>query len=304
MFRATDAVIHQGGKVPDTFGFRVAGVGIRVQADDIAIRSHPERQRFTVSHEDTEITLKVRAGRLDSDPSGRLLFDSGALWRAYADHGEFVYRFSAGIFGSAPYKELRMADGFHTGEIILHTPYLREKPIDPLEYPLDELLVVHCLGKGLGIELHACGIIDSQGRGWIFSGHSGAGKSTLARLWSQRDVSILSDDRIILRKMNGECRIFGTPWHGEAGFAKAESAPLAGILLIEHGIDNEIEEITPVQAVSELMARAFLPFYEERALETAVSVLSDTAAAVPCCRFHFRPDVSAIDQTRAWMEWA
>ena len=95
--------------------------------------------------------------------------------------------------------------------------------------------------------------------------------------------------------------MFGTPWHGEAGFAVAASAPLAGILVIEHGSGNHIEELEPISAVSELMARSFVPFHDATALETALDVLGDVAYSLPCCRFRFRPDDSAIDHLANWM---
>ena len=73
--------------------------------------------------------------------------------------------------------------------------------MNPLEYPLDELLWIHRLSMGEGVEVHGCGVIAPDGRGLLLTGHSGAGKSTSSRLWSQHDgARVLSDDRIILRR--------------------------------------------------------------------------------------------------------
>ena len=76
--------------------------------------------------------------------------------------------------------------------------------VAPLEYPLDELLIMHRLTQERAIELHGCGIVRADGTGNLFVGHSGAGKSTTTRLWTEReDVEILSDDRIIVRRDEG-----------------------------------------------------------------------------------------------------
>ena len=229
------------------------------------------------------------------------MFDSGMVWSLFERGREYVFRFASPMVGPLPYKELRISKDYRRGEVILHEPYHRGRSVDPLEYPLDELLVVNRLGQGLGCELHACGIVDEDGRGWIFCGHSGAGKSTLARLWTERGVTVLSDDRIILRATDGSIRMFGTPWHGEAGFAVATSAPLAGILVLEHAPVNRIKPLGKLDIISELMARAFLPFYDTVALDTALDTLTAVASVVPSGRFGFVPDETAVAHVQQWM---
>jgi hypothetical protein len=85
---------------------------------------------------------------------------------------------------------------------------------EPLEYPLDELLIMHRLTQEKAIELHSCGIVRPDGTGNLFVGHSGAGKSTTTQLWMAReDVEVLSDDRIIVRRDEGGV-LAETPCHG------------------------------------------------------------------------------------------
>ena len=76
---------------------------------------------------------------------------------------------------------------------------------------------------------NSCGLID-QSNGIVFAGTSTAGKSTTARLWDGLDgVRVLSDDHTILRKMEGQFRVYGTPWQGEGGYALADDAPLKNL---------------------------------------------------------------------------
>jgi hypothetical protein len=168
--------------------------------------------------------------------------------------------------------------------------------VSPLEYPVDELLVTHWLSHGRGVELHGCGLIDAEKGSFLFLGHSGAGKSTTSRLWnSSRQVKILSDDRIIIRKHDSQFWMYGTPWHGEAGFASAASAPIERIFILEHGSSNRIAAMSPVEAVGELFARSFVPFYSPRALDSTLAYLQDLVTHVPCYRFQFLPDSSAVE---------
>src|SRR5205823_7896354 len=113
-----------------------------------------------------------------------------------------------------------------------------EVPPQPLDYPLDELLMISLLARGRGVEVHGCGVIDTNGVAYLFPGHSGAGKSTIARLWRDQGATILSDDRLILRLRDGRVWMYGTPWHGEEQFATAASAALSRIYFLQHAPFN------------------------------------------------------------------
>ena len=53
---------------------------------------------------------------------------------------------------------------------------------DPMEYPLDGLILYYLTVIHGDIMIHASGI-NSAGHGYIFSGVSGKGKTTMAKLW-------------------------------------------------------------------------------------------------------------------------
>ena len=91
----------------------------------------------------------------------------------------------------------------------------------------------------------------------FLTGPSGAGKSTTARLWQQRgDATVLCDDRIIVRQMEGAFRAYGTPWHGDIPAVSPASAPLERILFIRHGAENRLTPLRPAEylAVKALVA--------------------------------------------------
>jgi hypothetical protein len=48
--------------------------------------------------------------------------------------------------------------------------------VAPLEYPLDELLIMHRLTQERAIELHGVGIVGPDGASNLFVGHSGRGQ--------------------------------------------------------------------------------------------------------------------------------
>jgi hypothetical protein len=226
------------------------------------------------------------------------LFDSGSLWTLYRAADEFIFDFCSSIVSEHPYKRLNIDDRFRCGRLTLSREALAaHRPISPLEYPTDELLITNYLAHhGCGVEVHGCGFIDSETGGHLLLGHSGAGKSTTTKLWqSLRNPEILSDDRIILRLQNGELWMYGTPWHGEGRYASPGKSRINKILILQHGEHNEILQLSRSQAAGELFARCFPPFHSPTGLKGVVEFLERVVNTVPCYEFRFVPDARAVD---------
>ena len=277
---------------------RIGGISLALNGsalDDVRVSRELEVFRNDSEAADIEVTVewaeKLQPWR------GEAVFDSGALWTLFRDSEGFIFDFISPAFGVGPYKRLRTGKEFRRAQLILnHKALQNHQPVYPLEYPVDELLITNYLATGLGVEVHGCGLVDTQTGGHLFLGHSGAGKSTTTLLWkSLRDPQILSDDRIILRLHDGELWMYGTPWHGEAAFAMPGKSRIRRIFIIEHGEQNQITPMTRSQAVGELFARSFPPFHNADALERTVEFLDRILDTVPCYRFQFIPDARAVD---------
>lgn len=256
-----------------------------------------------------DIELQVEWSATLEAGQGREVFHSGSLWSAYEVGDECLFDFTTEHLGRQPYKRMLTDAKFERVEVFLNREYLSAQDASiALEYPLDEVLITHYLSVGdgssaRGVELHACGMVGAAGESFLFVGHSGAGKSTTARLWTQNaPVEVLSDDRIILRQRGQQFLMYGTPWHGEAAFAAPRCAPLHRIFLLEHGAENRIERIPTSAAVGELLARSFLPFYQSRFVDPVLALLEDLARSVPCYRYQFLPDPSAVERIREFRE--
>jgi hypothetical protein len=225
-------------------------------------------------------------------------FDSGAVWKLSRHGKEFIFDFCNTNVSPNPYKRLITEHDFRSAQLVLSRDLHRRLPaVFPLEYPADELLFTNYFGcDGSGVEVHGCGLIDSEMGGQLFLGHSGAGKSTTSRLWkSFRNPEILSDDRLILRLQDGELWMYGTPWHGDAGFASCAKAKLERIFILQHGSDNKLVPLSSARGAGELFARSFPPFHSAEALERTVEFINRVVEAVPCFEFHFVPDAQAVE---------
>lgn len=247
------------------------------------------------------IRATVRRGGIPQARERDLVFASGSLWQLFRDGDGYLFRFSSPALGSEPYKIARFDRAFSRGEIVVNARYPGYFPaasggLDALEYPLDELLFVHWLAGGRGIEVHAAGLLGPDGRGYLFVGHSGAGKSTIARLWRARTGAVvLSDDRIIVRERRGRPWIHGTPWHGEAALSARAAAPLAGIFFLHKGPAPRLVELGAAQAASRLVSTCFLPHHSAEGLHFAVDLAARVVARVPCRELWFAPEPGVVD---------
>jgi hypothetical protein len=280
--------------------FCVGGVSVQLIGDceeDIGLV--PPLEPFRAAPGASDLDIRVERLRCFAPPSGEQVFDSGTTWKLHASENEFQFDFNAAIFGDRPFKRLLIDSHFRHATLQMNNECILglATHVEPLGYPLDELLIMHRLTQEQAIELHGVGMVGPDGASNLFVGHSGAGKSTTARLWtSLHKVEILSDDRIILREDASQIFMYGTPWHGEAHFALPQRAPLQRIFVLEHGHGNVITRLTPSQAVGELFARAFVPFHRHEYIENAITFLEHLVESVPCYRYSFEPDQRAVEK--------
>jgi len=284
----------------ERLAYEIGGITFGLAAEG-ALRLALDRELYPfsipVSAAPCEVNLNVSWVDSLRVPTSAPLFHSGGLWSLYAEPEGYRFSFLSPLLGSTPYKEAWLDSEFRSGSVLLSRRYFdTASPVYPLEYPLDELLMIHRLSRGGGVELHAVGIADETGRGHLFLGHSGAGKSTTARLWLNRPgVTVLSDDRIILREREGRMFMYGTPWHGDAGIASPHSAPLSAIYLLDHGKANERLPLSPGCAAAELFARTFVTHHSEEGIRCTLDFIDRVAREIPCSIFRFVPDESAVE---------
>lgn len=271
---------------------RIAGITMRVVADDARASWRWEEpiSRFLVDAADADVELDVRIG-IPPFPSGSLLFDSGAVWSLFRKESGYRIECRSEAFGDAPYKAATFDDTFTRGTIHLRDDVAS---LNPLDYPLDEVLLANLLGRGRGVELHSCGVIDREGRGRLFVGVSGAGKTTTARLWAGHASGIVSDDRVVVREQNGAMWMFGTPWHGEAELSMPDGVPLAGVYLLTQADRNELRTLPITESIARLFGCTFPLFYDEGALDFTLSFLERLANKVPVRELRFTRDPEAV----------
>ena len=286
-----------------SFGLDIAGIRIGLSSEgDLPIAAAGAATKFVADVERPEVRVRVRWGDpVEPGPSERI-FDSGkGLWRLYRGGLGRRFVFTSSLLGTAPYQIASFSPDFTEGEVVLRRgAFAGRLPVYPLQYPLDELLVVHLLARGGGVAIHGSGLVDADGRATVFAGQSGAGKTTMARLWlGQPGVRILSDERIVLRQEGGTIWMYGTPWHGDGRISNPGRAPLARICLLRHATENQMRPLAASQAVARLFSCCFPPFHDAGGLDAVLATLEQVAARCECVELAFVPDSSAPIFVRA-----
>ncbi len=280
----------------DDHFLQIGGITIALRCTDDRVRWQwsPATHRFLISPQHADVEIEV--GVLDSafPTGGELVFDSGAVWRMYRDGDGYRIECYSDSFEAGPYKVARFDSSFTRGEIRIR-PDILPLQLAPIDYPLDELLMVNLLGRNRGVELHSCGVIDHAGRGHLFVGMSGAGKSTTAHLWEGASHGVVSDDRVILREEDGALWMYGTPWHGEAELSMATRAPLVDVYLLVQAGANEIRPIPHAESVARLFGCAFPPFYDAPSVDYTLGFLDRLVNALPVRELRFVRDRSVVD---------
>jgi hypothetical protein len=280
------------------FALDIAGIeiGVASTAPDLPIVAAGAAAKFTSPGTHPEVRIRAGWGDPEEPSASDLLFDSGkGLWRLYRGGLGRRFVFTSTLLGARPYQVASFTPDFTEGEVTLRRDaFAGRLPLYPLQYPLDELLMVHLLAQGRGVAIHGSGVVDADGRGTLFAGQSGAGKTTMARLWlDQPGVKVLSDERVVLRADDGEVWMYGTPWHGDGRISNPGRAPLDRICLLRHAPHNRMTAVAATEAIARLFSCCFPPFYDATGLEATLGVLEEIAARCRTVELGFVPDHDA-----------
>lgn len=112
-----------------------------------------------------------------------------------------------------------------------------------------------------GVMLHSS-CISYDGQAVLFSANSGTGKSTHTSLWKKvfKDkVEYINDDKPILWFEDGKAYACGTPWSGKTDLNTNVKCPIAGIVFLERGEKNEIEEVSVKEILMTLFSNIIIP---------------------------------------------
>ncbi|MBO4800931.1 MAG: hypothetical protein J5545_03600 [Bacteroidaceae bacterium] len=138
-------------------------------------------------------------------------------------------------------------------------------------------------------------VIRNNGYGYLFTAPSGTGKSTHTHLWYKYipGSDLMNDDNPVVRIVDGETRIYGSPWSGKTPCYRNIWAPVGAITRIEQKPENTIRRMAPVEAFAMLLPAVSSMKWDKRVYQGICQCISRLLSLTPVYLLGCRPDEEA-----------
>ncbi len=286
--------------------YEVAGLVINV--DSTVTRPFNEMAEYLLTRQlKADLNFSFETSEFIELPEGEIISEEGIgfKWlKIAADPGGFcLYTCRNGIVGEILVM-MNVAPDWRSA-VITWSNLKDENPVEQ-EYIQNRLCLSTHLLLGIvfrycylqisGLVIHAS-TLKWKDKGIMFSAPSGTGKSTQVKLWQEyvKDVVILNDDNPAVRFIDEQPYVYGTPWSGSSNINSNDCAPLTAIILLEQSPKNEIRLLSVPEAILKFMPRAFLPYFNQEYMNTAMDIFEKIVSSVPVYLLKCRPDKEAVE---------
>ena len=142
--------------------------------------------------------------------------------------------------------------------------------------------------------IHAS-VISYKGKGYVFLGKSGTGKSTHSSLWLKHieGTELLNDDNPVIRIVDGEVIVYGSPWSGKTPCYKNLKMPLGGIVRLSQAPYNKIHRLAPLQSYAALMPSCSCMRWDPASTNALHKTVEKVISQVKCWHLECLPDEEA-----------
>lgn len=260
--------------VSDLINLSVADLTLQLDLRNERLKTmvHSCHDKFlTTRSQDDGLVLFVEDGIIDHQAGWVPLYFPSRTWELWREISSDNFLFVAPP-SSPPQRSVIVDSSFSRGRVVGNFQASSKNGIIP--YPLQDIdlvIYVNWLSALGDLVLHASGI-QVDGKGYCFIGFSGAGKSTIvADLSLIPGVTVLGEDNLVLRFIQGKFMIFGTPWHLNPAMCSATGVPLEKIFFLDRTKPSGQVNCGASEGITRLLQTAFIPYYNS----TVISGLLD-----------------------------
>ncbi len=286
------------------YNLNIAGYKIRFEntLDETDIIPSQRFSKYISTENKYDFLIKIQSGKIKLPENAVKVFDapyveeigntrikkSDDFWSVFQYHDDLFI--SVNFPGHDEEKSAILKFSLHKREwdLQINNP---GKSFDPMEYPLDGLILYYLTVIHGDIMIHASGV-SYEGKGFIFSGISGKGKTTMAGLWDRHGARIIHDDRLIIRKNGTRYMMYNTPVYRND---QPRKSYIDSIFLIDHGNENLILPVKGAAAITSLISNCIQHNWSDFLIKGMLDSAVKICTSVPVYYLRFRPDATIIN---------
>lgn len=138
-------------------------------------------------------------------------------------------------------------------------------------------------------------VVSQNGKGYLFLGVSGTGKSTHSRLWLKyiEGSELMNDDNPVVRIVDNEPRVYGSPWSGKTPCYRNVMAPIGGFVQLQQKPENKIRRAGVLDAFASLLPSVSTMKWDKVIYGQICDTISDLIRLIPVYYLGCLPDEAA-----------
>lgn len=147
----------------------------------------------------------------------------------------------------------------------------------------------------MGTMLMHASVIRCDGKGYLMTAPSGTGKSTHTRLWYDNipGCDLMNDDNPVVRVIDGQAIVYGSPWSGKTRCYRNIQAPIGGLVRIQQRPENSIRKLSTVEAFCNLLPAMSNMKWDERVYKGVCDGISELIRIVGMYELGCLPNAEA-----------
>ncbi len=157
------------------------------------------------------------------------------------------------------------------------------------------MLIFAFAGSKMQTLLIHASLVRQNGYGYAFIARSGTGKSTQVSMWLRhlKGCDLMNDDNPIIRIIDGEAYIYGSPWSGKTPCYRNVKARLGAITRIDRADSNWVEDLGPVEAFASLLPSCSSMKWDQDIFDNICNTITRLVETQRICTLHCLPNKEA-----------
>ena len=148
----------------------------------------------------------------------------------------------------------------------------------------------------LNTMLFHASVIRANGYGYLFLGVSGTGKSTHTGNWLKYipGTDLMNDDNPVVRFIDGQAIVFGSPWSGKTPCYRNVEAPIGAFVQLKQAPYNKIRRQGVIEAFASLLPSCSVMKWDKRVYGGLCDGVTRLIENVPTYFLENLPDEDAV----------